>query len=120
MGGGAPDRETHLEDVVSGLHIGYVNPLAVDVRVVSVIAAGAQALGKGTGVKAGVLGTPQSHPATPAIWAPPSSLLEPAGGRIRLKIGRRNSQVGGTEGGGCLESWMEEQMKRQAGQRDVP
>lgn len=49
MGGGARDLEAHLEDVVPGLHVGYVDPLAVDVRVVSVIAAGAQALGKGTG-----------------------------------------------------------------------
>lgn len=87
MGGGAPDQEAHLEDVVSGLHIGYVDPLAVDICVVSVIAAGAQALGKGTGVKAGVLGTPQSHPATPAVWAPPSSLLEPAGWKDQTENG---------------------------------
>lgn len=43
----------HLEDVVPGLHVSDVNPLAVDVRVVSVIAAWAQALGKGTRVEVG-------------------------------------------------------------------
>lgn len=60
-GGSALDQEAHLEDVVPRLHIRYVNPLAVDVRIVSVIAAGAQTLGRGTGVKAGVLGPAQSH-----------------------------------------------------------
>lgn len=41
----------HLEDVVPGLHIGDVNPLAVDVCVVRVIAAWAQALGvRGAGI----------------------------------------------------------------------
>lgn len=41
----------HLEDVVPGLHVSDVNPLAVNVRVVSVIAAWAQALGEGTRVE---------------------------------------------------------------------
>lgn len=66
--GSGPDQEAHLEDVVPGLHIGYVNPLAVDVRVVSIIAAWAQALEKGDRIKAGV-----PPCAIPAVWAPPSS-----------------------------------------------
>ena len=61
--GSGPDQEAHLEDIVPGLHISYVNPLAVDVRVVSVIAAGAQALGRGDRIKAGV-----PPCAFPAVW----------------------------------------------------
>ena len=64
-----PDPGPHLEDVVPRLHVGYVNPLAVDVRVVCVIAAWAQALGKGTGAEVRVLCAPQCHPMpTSAAW----------------------------------------------------
>lgn len=63
--GGVSDQEAHLEDVVPGLHIGYVDPLAVDVCIVRVIAAWAQALRTGQG-RGEVLHTPQSHVSTPA------------------------------------------------------
>lgn len=58
VGENVPDCEAHLEDVVPRLHIGYVNPLAVDVCVVGVIAAWTQALGKGMEGEA----ASQSHP----------------------------------------------------------
>lgn len=47
VGERAAEQEPHLEDVVPRLHICYVDPLAVDVRIVGVIAAWTQALGKG-------------------------------------------------------------------------
>lgn len=43
----AAEQEPYLEDVVPRLHISYVDPLAVNVRIVCVIAAWTQALGKG-------------------------------------------------------------------------
>lgn len=65
VGENVPDCGAHLEDVVPRLHISYVNPLAVDVCVVGVIAAWTQALGKGMKGEA----ASQSHP-TPiqGIW----------------------------------------------------
>lgn len=39
VGKNVSDQKAHLEDVVPRLHIGYVNPLAVDVCIVGVIAA---------------------------------------------------------------------------------
>lgn len=47
VGENVPDCEAHLEDVVPRLHVSYVNPLAVNVCVVGVVAAWTQALGKG-------------------------------------------------------------------------
>ena len=67
-------RGPYLEDVVPGLYVGDVNPLAIDVCVVCVIAAWAQALGEGTGAEVGVLCTPQR--ATPCpLQQPGASFL---------------------------------------------
>lgn len=52
-GRGGARTGAHLEDVVPGLHVSNVDPLAVDVRVVGVVAAWAQALGEGTRAQVG-------------------------------------------------------------------
>lgn len=47
VGENVAEQEPYLEDVVPRLHISYVDPLAVNVCIVCVIAARTQALGKG-------------------------------------------------------------------------
>lgn len=47
VGENAAQQEPYLKDVVPRLHIGYVDPLTVNVCIVGVIAAWTQALGKG-------------------------------------------------------------------------
>lgn len=42
---GVISSKAHLEDVVSRQHVGDVDPLAVDVGVIRVVAAGTEALG---------------------------------------------------------------------------
>lgn len=47
VGENVAEQGPYLEDIVPGLYIGYVDPLAVNVCIVGVIAAWTQALGEG-------------------------------------------------------------------------
>lgn len=79
----------YLEDVVPRLHVGDVDPLAVDVRVVRVVAAWAQALG--TEEAAGGCSEPPPRPAT--ILPCPGQLLRVAMDR-NTREGRGTGQRG--------------------------
>lgn len=70
VGENAAQQEPYLKDVVPRLHIGYVDPLTVNVCIVGVIAAWTQALGKG--VNTGRILKPLHIPLPPtpeAVWA---------------------------------------------------
>ena len=69
-------RGPYLEVVVPGLYVGDVDPLAIDVCIVRVIAAWAQALGEGTGAEVGCCALLRQPPhAHFSSLGPPSSVL---------------------------------------------